>query len=90
METKKTKILRNVKTQWISMLSPAKHIMAKYKTLVMKMAIDSLRNEKPKANFDLLCDVQVMLEFATILPLLQSHQIHVVEGCLCLRFCGNY
>jgi hypothetical protein len=44
--------------------------MAKYKTLLMKMALDNTNNEKAKANFDLLCDVQVMLGLATILPLL--------------------
>ncbi len=70
MEIKKAKILKNVKTQWISMLSLAKHVMEKYKTLSIKMAIDSLSNEKPKANFDFLCDVQVMLEFTAILPFL--------------------
>jgi hypothetical protein len=31
--------------------------MAKYKTLLMKMAFDGPTNEKAKANFDLLCDV---------------------------------
>ncbi len=40
----------------------------------MKMAIDNLSNEKAKTNFDLLCDVLVMLGFAAILPLL--HFIH--------------
>jgi hypothetical protein len=48
--------------------------MAEYMTLLMKMAIDNPSNEKAKTNFDLLCDVQVMLGFAAILPLL--HFIH--------------
>jgi len=34
------------------------------------MAIDNLSNEKAKTNFDLLCDVQVMLGFVAILILL--------------------
>jgi hypothetical protein len=59
METKKAKTLKNVKTQRTNMLSPAKHVMAKYKTLLMKMAIDNPINEKPKTDFDLFCDVQV-------------------------------
>jgi hypothetical protein len=40
----------------------------------MKMAIDNPSNEKAKIKFDLLCDVQVMLGLAAILPLL--HSIH--------------
>jgi hypothetical protein len=31
--------------------------MAKYKTLLMKVAFDGPTNEKAKANFDLLCDL---------------------------------
>jgi hypothetical protein len=52
------------------MLSPTKHVTAKYKTLFMKIALDNPSNEKAKANFDLLCDVQIMFGLATILPLL--------------------
>jgi hypothetical protein len=74
METKGAKILKNIKTQWITMLSPIKHVMVEYMILLMKMAIENPNNEKEKANFDLLCDVQVMLGLATILPLL--HSIH--------------
>jgi hypothetical protein len=39
------KILKNIKTQWISMLSPIKHVMVEYMTLLMEMAIDSPSNE---------------------------------------------
>jgi hypothetical protein len=56
------------------MLSPTKRVMAKYRTLLMKMAINNPNNEKAKTNFHLLCDLQIMLGFATILPLL--HYIH--------------
>ncbi len=70
------------------MFSPTKHVMAEYRTLLIKMAIDNLSNEKAKTNFDLLCDVQVMLGFVAILILLhfysQSHQIQAMEGCFCL------
>jgi hypothetical protein len=44
--------------------------MAKYKALLMKIPIDSPSNEKAKVNFNLLCDVQIMLGLATILSLL--------------------
>jgi hypothetical protein len=36
----------------------------------MKMGIGGLNNYKTKANFDLFHDVQIMLGFATIPPLL--------------------
>jgi hypothetical protein len=57
METKGAKILKNVKTCWKFMLSFARRVMAKYKTLLMKMVLDGPTNEKAKVNFDLLCDV---------------------------------
>jgi hypothetical protein len=44
LETKGNKILWNVKTRWISMLSPTKKVMAKYITFLMKMALNNLTN----------------------------------------------
>jgi hypothetical protein len=44
----------------------------------MKMAIESLNNEKEKT-IDLLCDVQVMLGLVVVCP--QSHQVSLVERC---------
>jgi hypothetical protein len=44
LETKGDKIFRNVKTRWLSMLSLAKRLMAEYKTLLLKMALDNLAN----------------------------------------------
>jgi hypothetical protein len=43
--------------------------MAKYMTLLRKMDIDNTSNEKVKVNFDLLCDVWVMLGLVAIFPL---------------------
>jgi hypothetical protein len=56
------------------MLSPIKHVMVEYMTLLMEMAIDNPSNEKAKVNFDLLCVMQIMLGLDAILPLL--HFIH--------------
>jgi uncharacterized circularly permuted ATP-grasp superfamily protein len=36
------KILKNVKTWWISMLEHLKHVIAKYQTMIMKMSQNSL------------------------------------------------
>ncbi len=43
------------------MLSPAQHVMVEYGTLFMKMALDDPTNDKAKANFELICDVQILL-----------------------------
>lgn len=60
MKTKWAKILKNVKTCWISMLSPTRCVMSKYMTLLMIMAID---NDNTKVNFDLF----VMSKFYWVL-----------------------
>ncbi len=41
MEKIGLKILQNVRTWWISMLEPLKRVMAKYKTLIMKISQDN-------------------------------------------------
>jgi hypothetical protein len=35
--------------------------MVEYRTLLMKMALDDPTNDKAKANFELICDVQILL-----------------------------
>jgi hypothetical protein len=40
LETKGKKILQNVKTRWISMLSPLKRVLSEYRTLLVKMYSD--------------------------------------------------
>ncbi len=44
LEIKGSKIFQNVKTRWILMLSPTKRLMEKYKTLLVKMVLDSPTN----------------------------------------------
>jgi hypothetical protein len=44
MQTKGNKIFQNVKTMWMLMLSLAKIVMVEYKTLLVKMALDYLKN----------------------------------------------
>jgi hypothetical protein len=56
METKGSKILKNVKIYWMFILSPTvQHVMVEYKSLFMKMAFNGPTNDK--ANFDFFCDV---------------------------------
>ncbi len=56
MKVKRVKILKNLKTFWISTLF-TQLVMVEYKILLMKMAIDGLVNYKAKPNFDLLWDL---------------------------------
>ncbi len=46
--------------------------MAEYKILLVKMALDSPTNQQVKLNYEKLCELQVLLCFAYILPLLES------------------
>jgi hypothetical protein len=69
METQGNKLLKNVKTWWISMLEPTKRVMSEYHTLVVKMALDSTNNNSAKVNFELLCDIEVLYGLAILLPM---------------------
>lgn len=62
-------MLKNVKTQWISMLELTKRVMSEYCTLVVKMALDSTNNNSAKVNFELLCDIEVFYGLAILLPM---------------------
>jgi hypothetical protein len=50
METKGNKILKNVKTLWMSMLDPLRRIMDKYKSLVVIMQVDQIFTQMAKVN----------------------------------------
>jgi hypothetical protein len=41
----------------------------------MKMTIDGPTNDKAKANFDLFCNVKILLVFVAIFSLLQFHNL---------------
>jgi hypothetical protein len=54
------------------MLSPSKWVLAKYKVLVVKMAIYSPTIDVVKKNYEFSCDVERLLGLACVLPLLES------------------
>jgi hypothetical protein len=59
METKGLKLLRNVKTRWISMLNPTKKVIAKYMIkLLVKMGLDMPKNFQVVTN---LADLDILL-----------------------------
>jgi hypothetical protein len=61
METKGLKLLRNVKTRWISMFKPTKWVMVEYKTLLMKMALNMDVNFQAPTNIKRLVDLDMFL-----------------------------
>ena len=82
LEIEGRKILRNVKTRWISLLDPLKRVMGEYKTLIVKMGEDAAvklpsliakqaaARESARLNYDLLCDVGTLLGLSCFMPLL--------------------
>jgi hypothetical protein len=54
------------------MLSPAKIIMAKYKTLLVKMALNSPTNQQAMLIYEHSCDFHILLGLVCILHLLKS------------------
>lgn len=88
LHSKGLKILKNIKTRWISMLSPAVRVMNKYRVLFVKMQRDSVAptadgdgnaGKKDKGlmklaskNLAYLCDFRIVLGLAGLLPMLRS------------------
>jgi hypothetical protein len=57
METKGLKILRQVKTRWLSMMSPPIRVMNEYRTLVVKMLEDQDQVDFARTSFEHLIDI---------------------------------
>jgi hypothetical protein len=91
MATKGNKKKFNVKIRWISMLNPTNKVMENYKTLLMKMALDSLTNHQIMLNYEHLCDLHILLEFSCIFPFFDSMHVlsnlHNLKMCLCVIWC---
>jgi hypothetical protein len=73
METKGNKLLHNIKTQWISILCPLKHLLEEFHLLLMKMALDSTIVAQATTNLNQLCDVQMMLRLSYLMPISQTY-----------------
>jgi hypothetical protein len=71
---RKVKCFWRTSRHWISMLSPSKCVLNKYKALIVKMAKDSSTIDIAKPNCKLLCDVETFLGFTCVLPLLEAMQ----------------
>jgi hypothetical protein len=70
-------------TRWISMLSPLKCLLAKYKSLVVKMYMDAPKSKLAWNNLDLLYDLELVIGMPCILPMLEV--VHTLKvGCFYL------
>lgn len=74
MEHKAFKILCNVKTQWIFMLSIDKWILPKYKSHVVHMFEKQTTNFNDKSKLEILCGIETFIGFTYILPMLEHVQ----------------
>jgi hypothetical protein len=86
MQSKGVKILENIQTRWISMLSHAVRVMNEYRVFLVKMSMDPKaptkddQGKKPKTNKKLLklaqknlghlTYIQILLGLSRLLPLL--------------------
>ncbi len=63
METKSFKIFGNIKTTWINMVATSKVVLEKFKIVLMKMSLDFYINESTTMNFELLCDIVIIIVY---------------------------
>jgi hypothetical protein len=75
LQTKGSKILRRVKTQWISSLEPMKQVLSEYRILFIKMYADvqdkKFSNGIAVENYMNLVDIRNLLSLAALIPLLE-------------------
>lgn len=71
LDVKGLKILWIVKMWWLLMLSPAKKVLTESKPFIMKMWANRLACEIINVNIIVLFDVQVLLGFPCVMPLLE-------------------
>jgi hypothetical protein len=71
MKIKGLKMLKCVKTRWVSMLFSCKRVFSEYRTPVMKIELDMNTYSTAKDNFDMLVDLEVILAFYYLVPMLE-------------------
>jgi hypothetical protein len=70
IQAKGLRILKNIKTMWISMLAPFKQMHNEYKTFMVKMVNDGANIPSAKTNYELLCDVKIIMGLTCVLSTL--------------------
>jgi len=88
MKEKGKMILWNVRTFWISMFILTKRVMAMYMPLLAKMAKDNPSIMFTTMNFELLCDINLLISLFCLLSMLGNclciDQVCIQERCLCM------
>jgi len=87
MET--NKILSNIKTKWISMISFIKCVLSKYHPLLMKMTLNAPTIRYVGSNLSLIINMETLLGLNVMVPLLE--EIHYLikfaqlkDGFVCI------
>ncbi len=89
MKTKGKKIFWNIKTRWISMISPIKHMLFKYHIFFMKMTLEAPIITLAKSNLCLLTNDE-MLGLNVIMPLLEVVHSLIKFTQLCDMFVCDF
>jgi hypothetical protein len=55
---------------WINMIAPSKVVLEKFKILVVKMAQNALTIEFEVAIYELLCDIDTIIQLTCVMPML--------------------
>jgi uncharacterized membrane protein len=71
MKVKGSKILHNVKIHWTNKFNPSKKVITMYMPLMAKMAKDNTSITSSKVNFDLLCDINLLISLSCLSPMLK-------------------
>ncbi len=90
MEIKGNKILGNIKTRWISMISLVKCVLFEYYILLMRITLNAPIITSTKSNLCLLINVQMLLRLNAIMPLLEVVHSLIKFSQLCDVFVCDF
>jgi len=71
------------------MLSPIERLKVGYKALLVKMVLDNHINQQAKQIYEHLCDLQILLGLAYILPLLESMHALIKFAHMRMSLCAT-
>ncbi len=57
------------------MIAPSKVVLEKFKILLVKMAQDVFTIEFEVANYELLCDIDTIIQLICVMPMLETLQV---------------
>jgi hypothetical protein len=74
------------------MLAPSKRLIFEYKSIIMKMFEDLPTNHVGANNYELFCDVEIVMGLTCVLLMLEAIQNlnKLAQNKYCFKFCGIY